>query len=130
MAQDFEFRSFLLQLSKDMASTDFEQLKYLLKGYVSSAKCEEITEVCKYFGELERMCLLTPTNFGVLKKALGAIGRQDLVEKIEQKENTLPTCSGKVMAITWHRKNTMQFVMSLQSSRTIRCFSPQWTQHS
>lgn len=86
MAQDFEFRSFLLQLSKDMASTDFEQLKYILKGYVSDAKCEEITEVCKYFGELERMCLLTPKNFGVLKKALGAIGRQDLVEKIEQKE--------------------------------------------
>jgi hypothetical protein len=86
MADDFQFRSFLLQVSKQMSSNDFGQLKYLLKGYVSNAKCEEIKAVCEYFEELERLCLLSPKNFGVLKKALGIIGRQDLVEEIEQKE--------------------------------------------
>ena len=86
MANDFEFRGFLLQLGQRMSSNDFGQLKYLLKGYVSNAKCEEIKSVIEYFEELERMCLLTPTNFGMLKKALGVIGRQDLVEEIEQKE--------------------------------------------
>ena len=69
-----------------MTSDDFGQLKYLLKGYVSNAKCEEIKAVCDYFEELHRMCLLSATNFGVLKTALGFIGRQDLVEDIEQKE--------------------------------------------
>ena len=86
MADDFEFRAFMLQVSQRMTSNDFGQLKYLLKGYVSNAKCEEIKAVCDYFEELHRMCLLSPTNFGVLKTALGCIGRQDLVEDIEQKE--------------------------------------------
>ena len=86
MADDFEFRAFMLQVSQRMTSNDFGQLKYLLKGFVSNAKCEEIKAVCDYFEELHRMCLLSPTNFGVLKKALGFIGRQDLVEDIEQKE--------------------------------------------
>lgn len=86
MAEDFEFRRFLLQVSNDMTANDFIQIKYLLKGYVPNAKCEQIETVCNYFEELERMCLLSPTNFGVLKMALNAIGRQDLVEMIEQKE--------------------------------------------
>lgn len=86
MANDFEFRRFMLQLGQRMSSNDFGQLKYLLKGYVSNAKCEEIKSVFEYFEELERMCLVTPTNFGVLKKALGVIGRQDLVEEMEQKK--------------------------------------------
>ena len=76
----------MLQVSQRMSSDDFGQLKYLLKGYVSNAKCEEIKGVCEYFEELERMCLLSPNNFGVLKEALGIIKRQDLVEEIEQKE--------------------------------------------
>ena len=86
MADDFEFRSFMLQVSQRMTSDDFGKLKYLLRGYVSNAKCEEMKAVCDYFEELQRMCLLSPTNFGVLKKALGSMGRQDLVEEIEQKE--------------------------------------------
>ena len=86
MADDFEFRAFMLQVSQRMTSNDFGQLKYLLKGYVSNAKCEEIKAVHDYFEELERMCLLSPTNFGVLKKALGSMGRQDLVEDVEEKE--------------------------------------------
>ena len=86
MAEDFEFRGFMLQLSKDMTENDFTQLKYLLKGYVPNARCEALKAVCDYFEELERVRLLTPTNFDVLKRALDVIGRRDLVESIEQKE--------------------------------------------
>lgn len=87
MADDFEFRAFMLQVSQRMTSNDFGQLKYLLKGYVSNAKCEGIKTVHDYFEELERMCLLGPKNFVVLKKALVSMGRQDLVEDVEQKEH-------------------------------------------
>lgn len=87
MADDFEFRTFMLQVSQRMTSNDFGILKYLLKGYVSNAKCEQIKTVHDYFEELERMCLLSPKNFAVLKKALVSMGRQDLVEDVEQKEH-------------------------------------------
>ena len=82
----FEFRGFLLQISKELTRKEFEQLKFVLKGSVTSAKCEEMTEAFQYFDELLKMLLLTPTSFGVLKKALNAVGRSDLVEKLQEKE--------------------------------------------
>ena len=82
----FKFRSFLLQVSKDLTKKEFEQLKFVLKGYVTSAKCEEMTEAFQYFEELQKLLLLTPTRFEVLKKALNVVGRSDLVETLQEKE--------------------------------------------
>ena len=82
----FEFRSFLLQISKELAKKEFEEVKFVLKGYVTSAKCEEMTEALHYFEELQKMLLLTPTRLEVLKKALNVVGRSDLVEKLQEKE--------------------------------------------
>lgn len=83
---NFEFRSFLLQIGKDLSPKNFGELKFVLKAFVPSAQCSEMNEAHLYFEELQRMCYLTPTNFGMLKRGLREIGRQDLVEKIEQKE--------------------------------------------
>ena len=91
---DFEFRSFLLQLGKELKSQDLEYLKYVLAPYVSSAKCDEMT-FCPYFNELKRRCHLSRTNFGVLKKGLHKIGRQDLVDKIVLKEQYFAGISNK-----------------------------------
>ena len=82
----FEFRRFLLQISKELTKKEFEELKFLLKGSVASAKCEEMKEPFHYFEELQKSLLLTPTRFEVLKKALNAVGRSDLVEKLQEKE--------------------------------------------
>ena len=82
---NFEFRSFLLQLGKELKSQDLEHLKFILTPYVSSAECDKMS-FCSYFEELKRMCHLSPTNFGVLKDGLKEIGRQDLVDKIVLKE--------------------------------------------
>lgn len=84
--EQLEFNSFLLHLGNELESNEFEALKFVLKGYVTSSKCEEMVQVFKYFEEMERLCLLSPTNFLVLKIALGLIGRPDLVKKIEGKE--------------------------------------------
>jgi len=84
--EQLEFHSFLLHLGNELESNEFEALKFVLKGYVTSSKCEEMVQVFKYFEEMERLCLLSPKNFVVLKIALGSIGRLDLVEKIEGKE--------------------------------------------
>lgn len=84
--EQLEFNSFLLHLGNELESNEFEALKFVLKGYVTSSKCEEMVQVFKYFEEMERLCLLSPTNFLVLKIALGSIGRPDLVKKIEGKE--------------------------------------------
>ncbi|XP_022803266.1 uncharacterized protein LOC111340652 isoform X2 [Stylophora pistillata] len=81
---NFEFRGFLLQLGKELSSQNLEHLKFVLADYFS-AQCEEMT-FCTYFDELKKRCFLSPTNFGVLKKGLDKIGRQDLVDKIVQKE--------------------------------------------
>ena len=37
----FEFRSFLLQISKELAKKEVKELKFVLKGSVASAKCEK-----------------------------------------------------------------------------------------
>ena len=78
---DFECRSFLLQLGKELTSKELEYLKFILEPYVSSAHCYEMS-FCSYFDELKRRCHLSRTNFGVLKDGLDKIGRQDLVDKI------------------------------------------------
>ena len=82
---DFEWRSFLLQLGKELTSKELEYLKFILEPYVSSAHCYEMS-FCSYFDELNRRCHFSRTNFGVLKEALNGIGREDLVEKIVLKE--------------------------------------------
>lgn len=89
--EQLEFNSFLLQLGNELESNEFEALKFVLKGYVTSAKCEEMVQVFKYFEEMERLCLLSPTNLLVLKIAFGSIGRLDLVKKIEGKEEYFAT---------------------------------------
>ena len=82
----FEFNSFLLQISKELTQNELQQLKFVLKGSATSARCDEMTEAFLYFGELQKLLLLTPTRFQVLTKALNVIGRSDLAEKLEGKK--------------------------------------------
>ena len=82
---NFEFRSFLLQLGRELSLQDLEHLKFILTPYVSSAECDKMS-FCAYFEELKRRCHLSRTNFGILKNGLNEIGREDLVEKIVLKE--------------------------------------------
>lgn len=89
--EQLEFNSFLLHLGNELKSNEFEALKFVLKGYVTSSKCEEMSQVFKYFEEMERLCLLSPAKLLVLKTALGSIGRLDLVKKIEGKEEYFAT---------------------------------------
>ena len=84
--EQLEYRTFLLRVANDLNEKQFTQLKFVLKGCISSGTCEEIKEVCDYFAELERRQFLTPTKLGILKTALDAVGRSDLVEEIEKKE--------------------------------------------
>lgn len=93
--EQLEFNSFLLKLGNELESNEFEAIKFVLKGFVTSAKCEEMVQAFKYFEEMERLCLLSPTNFLVLKSALDAIGRPDLVKKIEGKEEYFATLFGE-----------------------------------
>lgn len=93
--EELEFNSFLLKLGNELESNELEALKFVLKGYVTSAKCDEMVLAFKYFEEMERLCLLSPTNFVVLKSALEAIGRPDLVKKIEGKEGYFATLFGE-----------------------------------
>ena len=95
--EQFEFNCFLLQISKKLTFTDFKQLKFVLHGYVPSSKYEEMTEAFLYFEELQRRELVTPANFGVLKQAFDVIGRPDLVELLQQKEQHFADVFRKLM---------------------------------
>ena len=80
----FEFRRFLLQISEELTKIEFEKLKFVLKGKMR--RCEEMKEPFHYFEELQKSLLLTPTRLEVLKDGLDAVGRTDLVKKLEEKE--------------------------------------------
>ena len=84
--EQLEFCTFLLHVGNELTAKQFEQLKFFLKGFISSGTCKEIQEVCHNFEERERELFLTPAHLGILKMALDAIGRPDLVKKIEEKE--------------------------------------------
>ena len=84
--EQLEFRSFMLEISKALPENQFEELKYLLTGFVKCGTRELLTQAFHYFEELERRRLLLPTKFDILKDAFGAIGRRDLVEELEGKE--------------------------------------------
>ena len=94
---NFEFRSFLLQLGRELSLQDLEHLKFILTPYVSSAECDKMS-FCAYFEELKRRCHLSRTNFGVLKNGLNEIGREDLVEKIVLKELYFSEISNQIGA--------------------------------
>ena len=83
----FEFNSFLLKVAEELTSSDVRKLKFVLKEFIPPAQSERTTEAFHYFEELQRRCLLSPTDFHMLKKAFEAIGRIDLVEELEAKEH-------------------------------------------
>ncbi|XP_068699017.1 tyrosine-protein kinase TXK-like [Montipora foliosa] len=84
--EQLEFRTFMLEISKALPENQFQELKYLLTGFVECGTREVLTQAFHYFEELERRRLLLPTKFDILKDAFGAIGRRDLVEELKGKE--------------------------------------------
>lgn len=69
-------------------------MKFVLMGYVTSAKCESM-DALQYVAELQKLLLLTPTKLGIFKDTLKVIRRPDLVEKIEENEAAFATLPGE-----------------------------------
>ena len=90
----WNFNVFLLQIAKELGEGDLQQMKFVLKGYVTSAKCDEM-DALQYVTELQKLLLLTPTKLGIFKDTLKVIGRPDLVEKIEDNEAAFATLPGE-----------------------------------
>lgn len=90
----WKFNVFLLQIAKELTEGDLQQMKFVLRGYVTSAKCEDM-KALQYVEELQKLLLLTPTKLEIFKETLTVIGRPDLVEKIEEKEATFATLPGE-----------------------------------
>ena len=88
------FNVFLLQIAKELGEGDLQQMKFVLRKYVTSAKCDEMSAL-QYVAELQKLLLLTPTKLGIFKETLTVIGRPDLVEKIEKKEAAFGTHHGE-----------------------------------
>ena len=90
----WKFSVFLLEIAKELAEGDLQQMKFILKGYLTSAKCEEMNAF-QYVEELQELLLLTPTKLEIFKETLRVIGRPDLVEKIKKKEAAFATLPGE-----------------------------------
>ena len=90
----WKFNVFLLEIAKELAEGDLQQMKFVLKGYVTSAKCDEMNAL-QYVEELQKLLLLTPTKLRMFKDTLRVIGRPDLVEKIEKNEAAFATLHGE-----------------------------------
>ena len=90
----WKFNVFLLQIAKELTEGDLQQMKFVLRGYVTSAKCEDM-KALQYVEELQKLLLLTPTKLEIFKETLTVIGRPDLVEKIAEKEATFATLPGE-----------------------------------
>ena len=90
----WNFNVFLLQIANELTERDLQKMKFVLRGYVTSAKCEEM-DVLQYVAELQKLLLLTPTKLKIFKDTLTVIGRPDIVEKIEEKQAAFSTLHGE-----------------------------------
>ena len=87
MMEKLEFNSFLLSLSKKLGQSDFEQLKFLLEAFVPFGRSERLKEAFQFFVELERLGKLAPTDLSILRTGFKEIGRQDLVEELDERKD-------------------------------------------
>ena len=85
--EKFKFNSFLLSLSKKLRQSDFEQLKFLLEAFVPLGRSERLKEAFQFFAELERLGKLAPTDLSILRTGFEEIGRQDLVEELDERKD-------------------------------------------
>ena len=85
--EKLEFKSFLLSLSKKLGQSDFEQLKFLLEAFVPLGRSERLKEAFQFFAELERLGKLAPTDLSILRTGFKEIGRQDLVEELDERKD-------------------------------------------
>ena len=85
--EKLEFNSFLLSLSKKLGESGFKELKFLLGAFVPEGRSEGLKESFQYFAELERLRMLAPTNLSILRKGFEEIGRQYLVEELDEKKD-------------------------------------------
>ena len=89
-----KFKVLLVHIARQLGEEDLRQMKFVLRKYVTSAKCDEMIAL-EYIAELHKLLLLTPTKLGIFKKTLTVIGRPDLVRKIEEKEAAFATYHGE-----------------------------------
>ncbi|XP_074638693.1 uncharacterized protein LOC141897136 isoform X2 [Acropora palmata] len=82
-----EFKSFLLSLSKKLGQSDLDQLKFVLEPFVSHGRSEGLKEAFQYFAELERLGKLAPTDLSLLRTGFKEIGRQDLVDELDERKD-------------------------------------------
>ena len=59
----------------------------MLDAFVRWEEAKGLKESFQYFAELERLRMLAPTNLSILRKGFEEIGRQDLVEELDEKKD-------------------------------------------
>ena len=92
----WNFRVFLVQIAEKLTEGDLQQMKFVLMGYVTSAKCHDM-KALQYIEELQKLLLLTPTKLEIFKYTLRVIGRPDIVEKVEEKEEAFATLRREIL---------------------------------
>ena len=90
----WNFNIFLLQIAKELGEGDLQQMKFVLRKYVTSAKLDDM-DALQFVEALQKLQLITSTKLGIFKDTLRVIGRPDLVEKIEEKEAAVGTLPGE-----------------------------------
>jgi len=76
---DFEFKKFLLELSRELDAKNVRDLKYLCLSGSVAEQCEDGLDV---FGELQKLGDVRSDNLEYLKTLMKAINRRDLSDSI------------------------------------------------
>ena len=82
---DLTYRTFMVQLSRQITSKDEESLKYLLTSVIPDGKMELLDTPLKLIRQLERIDYIGPNNFPglmLLQHLFGVMGRKDLCDMI------------------------------------------------
>ena len=83
-----KYRTFLLDLGKNMKKDDTDELKFLLNDVIPAGKLEDIKQPCELFRALEEHGLLDHDKLGELRDYLERINRPPLINMLDEFEDS------------------------------------------
>ena len=99
---DFEYRVFMLKLSRQITSQDMEEMKYVLTSLIPESKKESLKTALELFRYLEMLLFVGANNLANLKELFRRMDKPELcqmITKFIQDRNTRTVESSDVQKI-------------------------------
>ena len=114
---DFEYRVFMLKLSRQITSQDMAELKYLLSSLIPESKKESLKTALELFRYLEMLLFVGTNNLANLQELFRRMDKPELyqmITKFIQDRNTRTVESFKEFVTRMFRRFVNWFLVQVR----------------